>query len=127
MLPAQQTPRPTRLEDLKTIKDRKAFIRSKIETNDLWCVRALIAIYRNQTPDEQANHDVQEDNGVGFSGPDAPFATKLAQQVISRMANPHNHRPLLSDKQLAVARKIMVRYAGQLERLSRPVQVKEAA
>lgn len=37
--------------------------------------RALLAIYRNQTPDEQSSSDTKYLNGIGFSGADAKLGT----------------------------------------------------
>jgi len=44
--------------------------------------RALVALLKNQTADEQASAETKEDNGVGFTGADAFGGTLTAKYYI---------------------------------------------
>lgn len=75
-----------------------------------WLERAIVAIYERQTAAEQAAGQTREHNGIGFNGVDAPFLTYLAEWILSG-----KH---LSGKFLIKARKRMVKYSGQLQRIA---------
>jgi hypothetical protein len=68
-------------------------------------VAVLFQIYERQTADEQAVGCTKEDNGVGFTGVDAAFATSLVEQVKERHS--------LSPKQIACVMKMTKKYARQ--------------
>jgi len=89
----------------------KAEIRYNLETNNEWLIRGLMAIYKRQTDDEQNAGITKHDNGVGFSGCDSSFLTNAAQF--------YQKRGFLTEKQLVSVRKAMVKYSGQLERISK--------
>lgn len=97
----------------------KAEIREKLETNDKWLIRGLIAIYQYQTAEEQAMDATLADNGVGFNGADAEFLSSLARQA--------EERGFLTPKQIAAGRKKMLKYAGQLARIANEKNTAEAA
>ena len=84
----------------------KQQIRSKLLTDDRWLIRGVLAIYNRQTDSEQYKMETVEDNGVGFNGFDARFMSSIAQQILMG--------GILSIKQTAVVRRIMVKYSGQL-------------
>jgi hypothetical protein len=82
--------------------------------------RALLVLYSRQTADEQASDTTAHENGMGFSGSDAEFFSKLARQV---MTSTYEKGRRLSPKQLDAARGIkdgaqkkrgITKYAGQL-------------
>lgn len=89
----------------------KEEIRYNLETNNEWLIRGLLAIYKRQTDDEQNAGITKHDNGVGFSGCDSSFLTNAAQF--------YQKRGFLTAKQLVSVRKAMLKYAGQLERISK--------
>ena len=84
--------------------------------------RAVMALYERQTADEQATQATREHNGVGFNGTDAPILTSFAEQLkgIGWYTNNYgvsvrrNAPRRLSEKQLALARRKVLKYAGQL-------------
>jgi hypothetical protein len=84
----------------------KEFIVEKLIASDRWLYRGLLAIFDYQTQDEQASESTNKNNGVGFNGVDAPILSSFSKQLKAR--------GFLTPKQLAVARKAMVKYAGQL-------------
>lgn len=88
----------------------KDFIKEKILEDDRWLRRGILAIYSRQTEAEQARKTTIEDNGIGFNGVDAPFLSSLARQL--------QVRDWLSEKQSAIARRKMTKYAGQLEKIA---------
>ena len=84
----------------------KEIIREKLATNDAWLIRAVMAIFEKQTAQEQTSEETRENNGVGFNGTDAA--------ILSSFAKFYAARGFLSPKQLAIARRKMPKYAGQL-------------
>lgn len=84
-------------------------IKSKlIEGNKIWIEHAVIAIFNKQTSYEQSAETTKERNCVGYNGADAPIMSSFAKQLIRRKGY---H---LSEKQLYVAKKKIVKYVGQL-------------
>lgn len=100
-------------------------IRQQLASNDQWLLRGLLAIYRHQTRDEQTAQTTKYHNGVGFTGSDAYILTSFAKQVERWQNTPVEHRQYanpLSCKQTTLARKRMLKYAGQLARIVHPKQ-----
>jgi hypothetical protein len=56
----------------------KAEILDKIENNQQWLERAILAIYARQTADEQNLAETRYFNQVGFSAADARYFTYVA-------------------------------------------------
>jgi len=90
----------------KTKVARKQQIKDLLLTNDTAVQRGVVAIYKRQTEDEKATLATREHNGIGYSGVHAEIMSSFAQRLM--------RGNLLSEKQLACARKIIVHYAGQL-------------
>lgn len=88
----------------------KEAIRTRLESNDTWLVRGLLAIFARQTAEEQSAGFTKEDNGIGFNGADAEILTSFANQIKTR--------GFLTPKQIEIARKKMLKYAGQLVRIA---------
>jgi len=88
--------------------DRKN-IDAKVQGDDKWLERAILAIWRFQTRDEKRDEATEHNNGVGFNGVDGKFLTSLGNQL-----NSGRH---LSEKQRYVARRKMKKYTGQLLRV----------
>lgn len=86
------------------------FIKFKLESDDRWLYRGILAIYSRQTIDEKCTCETVDKNGVGFNRCDAEFLSSLATQLIKWGG--------LSIKQRVIARKKMLKYAGQLERIA---------
>lgn len=95
---------------METKKITKDYIREMVTTNDSWARRAVLAIYQYQTDAEQYAGVTTDDNGVGFSGPDAEILTSFANQL--------KQGRTLSTKQMNLAKKKMGKYAGQLVRIA---------
>ncbi len=91
----------------------KEYIADKIQNCDAWLNRAIIAIYKFQTVNEQETETTNLNNGHGFTAADAPFMSGLAKWLLGG-----KYRKL-SDKQKFVARKRMAKYAGQLLRIAK--------
>ena len=95
-------------------------MKTLLETSGVAVLKGLVAIYNKQTADEQQTEETRHLNGVGFNGRDAEFGTSLAKRVISWNAQ-HLTQPcrqwspmVFTTKQMMYARKMMMRYAGQL-------------
>ena len=94
-----------------TKKATLAFVKTKLATDQVWAVKALIRIFQqNQTSDEQVSQTTSHDNGIGFSGCDAPFLSSLAQNYL--------RYGRLSEKQMVFVFKKMPKYAGQVIKMS---------
>jgi len=81
-------------------------IKVLLTESDKAVARAILAIYKLQTADEQAIKETTEHNGVGYNGVDANFMSSLAQFYQSK--------GFLTDGQLKYGRKAIMKYAGQL-------------
>lgn len=78
-----------------------------LDTNDLAVTRAVIAIYKRQTADEQAAQITKVTNRIGFNQPDASYLSYCAQYALQR-------RKPLSGKHLDKARNKIKKYWKQL-------------
>ena len=72
--------------------------------------RAVVKIWEYQTADEQKVGETKEHNGVGFNGTDA--------HILSSFAEFYKRTGFLTQKQIVIARKKMMKYAGQLCRIA---------
>lgn len=84
----------------------KDSIRELLLTNDKAVMRGVLAIYNLQTESEQCCDETQVVNGVGFNGVDAPFLSNIAKWILDR--------GYLTEKQMVITRKKMLKYCGQL-------------
>jgi hypothetical protein len=95
----------------------KQRVQQLVTTNDKAAVRALLVIYHNQTPSEQAEGATVEDNGLGFTGADAEILTSFAKF--------YERTGFLTEKQLGILRSRIIKYWRQLlaaaEAKGRPV------
>ncbi len=82
-------------------------IKQKLETDQRWLERAIVAIYKLQTEDEKNSENTKYHNGVGFNSADAHILTYCAKWILSG-------KPL-SGTFLEKAKKKMVKYTKQLE------------
>ena len=96
----------TAYNELTTQKDKIAFLKDKLATNDKWAVRGMLRIYDLQTAEEQSIGNTVENNGVGFNGVDSTILTSMSQQYI--------RKHVLSVRQMNIIHKIMTKYAKQL-------------
>jgi len=81
-------------------------LQSKLSTDIRWAQRALIAIFRNQTADEQNESVVRYHNQMGFRCMDSIILTSFANQLQTRGS--------LSPKQMSIVFRLMPKYARQL-------------
>lgn len=86
-------------------------IRHKLGTDHRWTERALLALLALQTADEQQDGTTRYQNAQGFNALDANILTSFAQQV--------QRGRQLSVKQLAIAYRLLPKYAGQLHRIAK--------
>jgi hypothetical protein len=94
-----------------TKKDTLAYVKAKLATDQVWALKALIRIFQeNQTADEQVAQSTSHDNGIGFTGCDAPFLSSLAQNYL--------RYGRLSDKQMGFVYRKMPKYARQVIAMS---------
>ena len=94
-------------------------IRTKIATDNRWLVRAILALYERQTEDEQRAESTDHRNDKGFNAADAPIMSSFAKQILDwRRSDDRTYASPLSPRQLAVARRKLPKYAGQLARIA---------
>lgn len=91
--------------------DAVRLLKAKLMVDNDWLRRAIVAIFEQQTSDEQRTEQTREHNNRGFNGVDAELMTSFAKQVL--------RGSMLSEKQLSIARRKMLKYAGQLLKLAR--------
>lgn len=90
----------------ETKKATIQYFKEKLSSDDRWALKGLIAIYGNQTQEEQASDMTKVDNKIGFSAFDA--------EILSSFAKQYQQRGFLSPKQVALLHKRIPKYAGQL-------------
>jgi hypothetical protein len=66
----------------------------------------LMAVYANQTADEQETNTTTESNGQGFNAQDASFGTSLAERFIKGIP--------FTEKQMASLIKMLRKYSRQI-------------
>ncbi len=86
--------------------DTLTALQNKLATDMRWAQRALLAIFRNQTADEQVSANVTHHNSMGFRCMDSEILTSFANQL--------QHRGTLSLKQMTIVHRLMPKYARQL-------------
>ena len=96
----------------------KEAIKAKIEVDDKWLFRGILAIYEKQTMDEKNSKVTCHENGVGFNGTDAEILSSFAEGIKKYGS--------LTQKQIPIARKKMIKYAGQLARIAKEKAAKAA-
>lgn len=102
--------------DCSTKAARIAHIKHQLANNDKWMLKGLVTIYSYQTESEKAVNITQEDNGVGFNGPDS--------EILSSFAKFYMSAGFLTAKQLIIARRRMIKYARQLDGIAQRKLVK---
>lgn len=98
-------------------------IKDNLNTSDEWVIRALKALFKKQTEDERNTGATLHHNGVGFSGFDAELLSSFAQRCLNFV--PGRYSSPLSPKQMALARKKIVKYSGQLLRIAKAARQPE--
>ena len=88
----------------------KEEIRKKLETNQKWLERGILAIWEYQTAWEQRASTTIERNGVGFNGVDGSYFAYIVGWL---EAGKH-----LNGRHLEKSRKKMLKYSGQLARIA---------
>lgn len=88
----------------------KEEIRFKVETDNTWLIRGLLAIFDRQTDDEKNDEITKHENNIGFSGCDANILTSFAKH--------YKEHGWLSKKQIEICRKKMLKYCGQLAKVA---------
>ena len=81
-------------------------IKSMLNENDRAVARGVLAIYNRQTDGEKIDDNTHESNGVGFN--------KIDAEILSSFARWFYAHGYLTEKQTAIARKKIMKYAGQL-------------
>ena len=85
-------------------------IKVQIKSSDNKAIHALMTIYSSQSDEEKCDGHTKELNGVGFGGMDS--------EILSSFAEQYNRNGSLSPKQMALVKRLMPKYAGQLLKVS---------
>lgn len=91
-------------------KWKKEDIKSILESRDEAILKGMLRIFDCQTEDEKHTDDTHVNNGIGFTGADA--------FILSKFSKFFNDRKYLTEKQFAIAKKRMIKYAGQLAKIA---------
>ena len=91
-------------------KWKKEEIKELLEKNNVAVIKGLIRIYELQTDSEREWETTTEDNGVGFTGVDGEILTSIANQFLKYGS--------VTEKQFAIVKKKMSKYAGQLAKIA---------
>jgi hypothetical protein len=92
----------------------KEYIIGAINARNDAAENALLGLYARQTADEQQNQTTSHTNGMGFSGCDADILSSFAEQVERKRERGARSGQCLSEKQLSLLRKKLVKYGRQL-------------
>lgn len=110
---------PIRVEDGVARPDwSKEEILPMLESNNKAVYRALEVLLERQTADERQSENTVHSNGRGFNARDAKFGTDLANRVIHWRSGKSTYLYPLTAYQLAAARRMLRKYAGQLARVA---------
>ncbi len=93
-------------------------IKNNLKSKDIWVTKGVVAIYNLQTEDEKRIGGTRDHNGIGFNGADGEIMSSFANQIIRWNRKPNKYRSPLSYKQMILARKKILKYAGQLSRIA---------
>lgn len=91
-------------------KNSPDYIKWLLTMNDRAVERAIVAIYRRQTADEQSAGDTKHSNGIGFNGADARLGSYYARWILSGRSLTGNH--------LVKARTMSHKYVRQLVQIA---------
>ena len=85
-------------------------IKALLDRDVLAVERAVVAIYRRQTQDEQESYETKHHNRAGFAACHAGLGTYYAKWILSgkHLSGPHVER----------ARRMVRHYAGQLHQIA---------
>jgi hypothetical protein len=105
--------------------ERIAQIRALLAERNDAVERAVLVIYERQTETEKATQQTRDHNGRGFSAFDAEILSSFAQQIMANKWNrPKGQR--LTERQMVIARRKMMHYAGQLAQVAEQKEAKTA-
>ena len=93
-------------------------IKVLLEKNDVVVCRSLMQMYECQTDDEKMYKETSHDNGIGFNAFDSKYLSSLAEF--------YNEYHYLSNKQIAIARKKLMKYSKQIVKLANEHEHKKA-
>ena len=111
-LPAMDSKRCKIIHEAITIKPEwnGALIKERLILSDKWVTAGVLSLYDYQTASEQNSQNTAEDNGAGFNSVDA--------YILSRYAEFAKKTGFLTKGQIVYARKKMLKYSGQLAKIS---------
>lgn len=89
---------------------KKEEIQQMLKDHPVAVKKAVKTIFKFQTADEQRSSDTKHQNGIGFNGVDAYIMSEFAKQLEKGKD--------LSPKQFEIAKKKIMKYAGQLTRIA---------
>ncbi len=96
--------------DFMENKHTKESIKQLLLSNKNALYRGLITIYMMQTQEEKNKLGTIINNGVGFGSFDSEFLSSIAEKILRKQK--------LSNKETILVQAKMMKYAGQLAKLS---------
>lgn len=96
--------------DIKWTEKR---IKELLLASDKMVIRSLLVLYQRQTDNEKLKQHTNELNNMGFNQYDAPILTDFCFRLKSGYS--------LTDRQIKVARKRLLKYVKQLTKIANGV------
>lgn len=93
------------------------YIENKILTDELWLIRAILALYNKQTYEEKNKERSVIKNNKGFNRPDSYFFSNIAKiiQCVYKYETPKMfYSGILSENQIHKCRILIRKYMKQL-------------
>jgi 5-methylcytosine-specific restriction endonuclease McrBC regulatory subunit McrC len=103
-----------------TQKERQDYYLKAMQNSKVQLERAVFAIWKRQTEDEKIQETVNHHNNKGFRTTDGKYLTSFGNWINKRTDGGRKIEVFghcLSEKQTAVARRRMEKYAGQLVKI----------
>lgn len=85
-------------------------IKALLLNNDVMVVKSVVKLYQLQTIDEQKSGETNHKNSVGFNGIDSRFLSSCARFAMQT--------GYLSPKQIAIVRRKIIKYTGQITKIA---------
>lgn len=105
---------------VNVVKRLSDILAKRFERSVIWTAHALVKVWKCQTSVEQACRMTELRNDVGFSGVDAEFGSKLAEQANAWLTTPVESRRFdspFSPKQIPYATRMAIKYRKQVAQM----------
>ena len=85
-------------------------VKNNLILNDTWVIRALIRLYKRQTPDERTTKETFQSNKLGFNKYDSVYLTTMAEKALA-------NKPIINSEMREIRRRV-IKYVKQLTQIA---------